>query len=97
MSRPLRWPVLYVRGPAFVQGFSDAADNVFTPDRYRGAMAQHEYEAGWGFGRWCIRRRVRIQSFGEIERQQWHHEGPFAEYLLERPDTMSQARMKKDH
>lgn len=97
MSRPLRWPSLHVEGPAFVQGFSDAADNVFTPDRYRGVKAQCEYEAGWGFGRWCIRRRIRIKSFAEIERQQWQHEGPLHEYLMQCPDNMSQAETQKDH
>lgn len=90
MPRPLYWPGLHVKGKAFVQGFSDAADGIFTPDRYRNDLAQVEYEAGWGFGRWCIRRKIRIRSFAEIERQQWSGDGPFNEYLMERPDDMSQ-------
>lgn len=97
MSRPLRWPAIQVLGKAFVQGFADAGEGVFAPDRYRKDLAQCEYEAGWGFGRWCIRRRIRIQSFAEIERQQWSGDGPFNEYLMERPVNMPQAEMKKDH
>ena len=83
MSRPLRWPSLHVEGPAFVQGFSDAGDGIFRPDRYRDLLAQVEYEAGWGFGRWCIVREVRIKSFRELERQTWFGEGPLCKYLLE--------------
>ncbi|TXH52584.1 MAG: hypothetical protein E6Q97_15685 [Desulfurellales bacterium] len=97
MSRPLRWPPLYVQGKAFVQGFADAGDGVFTPDRYREPLAQIEYEAGWGFGRWCIRRGIRIRSFAEVDRQQQWGEGSFHEYLMECPVNMPQVRQQKDH
>lgn len=97
MARPLFWPLIHPRGKAFVQGFSDAGDNVFTPDRYCDAYAQVEYEAGWGFGRWCIRRRIRIESFFEIDLQLQRGGGPFLEYLMERPVNMSQGDQQKDH
>lgn len=97
MSRPLWWPYLNVTKSAFVQGFADAGEGVFAPDRYRIDRAQIEYEAGWGFGRWCIRRGHRIWDFNQVEDDMHHGEGAITEYLSERPVNMPQAGMKKDH